>query len=552
MRVVGYCRFSSEGQRDGYSIEAQKRAIEEYCEREQYTLLDWYVDEARSGTSDNREAFQSMIADSGSKRFQAVIVHKLDRFARDRYDSAVYKKKLKDHGVRLLSVLEPLDDSPESVMMESVLEGMAEYYSRNLSREVLKGKRIAAKKAQHQGGITPYGLYVQDDMTYGVVAEEAAVIRDIFSKVIAGYSLGAISRHLQSLGIRNRNHNFMTSNFISKLVSNPMYKGQYVYGKRSKKDTWVVVDDAIEAIVDSDIYDRANAIAAERIKKYRSMTKPISRNKGDDYILTGLLQCGICGSHLYGFHSHKSYKSAGGASREYSAKFYRCAKKTTHDGTLDNHAGRCSFKNVKKEDLEDFVFKAIESVIFSDVSLDAIVTKIKARLQERMNKDQDASGIEREIEKLKRHQDRLLDLYLDGALDIPSYNARKAELATTLDFYFDKLKKSLTMAPEVLTVDLIKSMLGQFLNSPQADSLEYKKMLLASFIDSIVIDNENVVIYFKFELPNTQSGELSFVRNSVTVSTCEGLRTKFIIRALYPIDTIWTLQMSDVSISIQM
>src|SRR5690554_2580811 len=98
MRAVAYCRFSSEQQRDGYSIEAQKRAIDDYCAREGYTLIDYYVDEARSATNDDRAAFQAMIADSSSKRFQAVIVHKLDRFARDRYDSAIYKKKLKDNG----------------------------------------------------------------------------------------------------------------------------------------------------------------------------------------------------------------------------------------------------------------------------------------------------------------------------------------------------------------------------------------------------------------------------------------------------------------------
>ena len=121
MAVVGYCRFSSEAQRDGYSIEAQVRAITEWAQREGHVIRDFYIDEARSGTSDNRESFQRMISDASTGTFKAVVVHKLDRFARDRYDSAVYRHKLKEHGIRVISVLEPLDDSPESIMMEAVL-----------------------------------------------------------------------------------------------------------------------------------------------------------------------------------------------------------------------------------------------------------------------------------------------------------------------------------------------------------------------------------------------------------------------------------------------
>lgn len=131
MDCVGYCRFSSEGQRDGYSIDAQIRAIKEWASREGHVVKKFYIDEARTGTNDNRDEFQQMIADAATGTFQAVVVHKLDRFARDRYDSAVYRHKLKAHGVRVVSVLEPLDDSPESVMMEAVLEGFEQSNGHN-------------------------------------------------------------------------------------------------------------------------------------------------------------------------------------------------------------------------------------------------------------------------------------------------------------------------------------------------------------------------------------------------------------------------------------
>ena len=149
--VVAYARFSSDNQREE-SIDAQLRAIRSYCDQKDYILLDTYVDEARSATTDDRPSFQRMVRDAAAGNFSAVIVHKLDRFSRNRYDSAIYKKQLRDHGVRVESVLEHLDDSPESVILESLLEGMSEYYSKNLAREVRKGQNENALKCRHNGG----------------------------------------------------------------------------------------------------------------------------------------------------------------------------------------------------------------------------------------------------------------------------------------------------------------------------------------------------------------------------------------------------------------
>ena len=163
--VVAYARFSSDNQREE-SIDAQLRAIRQYCQQHDYILLDTYVDEARSATTDDRPAFQQMVKDSASGDWSAVIVHKLDRFSRNRYDSAIYKKQLKDNGVHVESVLERLDDSPESVILESLLEGMSEYYSKNLAREVMKGKHETALQCKHNGGQPPYGLMGKKDGTY--------------------------------------------------------------------------------------------------------------------------------------------------------------------------------------------------------------------------------------------------------------------------------------------------------------------------------------------------------------------------------------------------
>lgn len=550
MRVAAYCRYSSEGQRDGYSIEAQRKAIEDYCDREGHTVVEYYIDEAKTGTNDDRYEFQAMIAAASSKKFQAVIVHKLDRFARDRYDSAVYKKKLKDNGIRLISVLEPLDDSPESIMMESVLEGMAEYYSKNLAREVLKGKRVAAQKALHPGGMAPYGFKVNKDQQYELVPEETAVVRDIFAKADSGYSFAAIARYLKDSGIKNRQGSPISTGWISRLISNPLYMGQYVFGRRSKSGETIVVDDAVEAAVTKEVFDRVNELSQERIEKFKRKA-PVAKNKGDDYVLTGYAYCGHCGSHLYGFMSRKQYKNASGGSKEYMSKFYRCARKVPREISTGRTEG-CCFKNIRKESLEEFIFRSIENILFSHESLLLIVTDVKARLLERLKSKTDAAAIEREITKIKNQQQRLLDLYLDGSLDIPVYNSRKAELASQLEFYSDKLSRASVIDPDAITFEFVKSRIATFLESAKADSTDYQKLLLSSFVDSIVVDNEKIVIYFKFPVPPLNSDDPSFVRNRTTASACDTLRTELLIRAEFPLDSIWVPELlTQVQLSIQ-
>ena len=155
-RVALYARFSSDNQR-AESIDAQIRAMKKYCQENHYLIVETYVDEAKSATSDKRPAFQQMIKDSDKKLFDVLLVHKLDRFSRNRYDSAMYKNRLKRNGVTVFSVLEKLNDSPESVIMESLLEGMSEYYSKNLSREVMQGLNENALKCKHTGGKPPLG-----------------------------------------------------------------------------------------------------------------------------------------------------------------------------------------------------------------------------------------------------------------------------------------------------------------------------------------------------------------------------------------------------------
>ena len=183
MKAASYCRYSSDNQREE-SIQAQSRAIKEYANKEKIQIVKIYTDEARSATTDNRPGFLQMIKDSEMRIFDLVLVHKLDRFARNRYDSAFYKRELKQNGVKLKSVLENLDDSPESIILESVLEGMNEYYSANLSREVMKGMKETALQCKHTGGKPPLGYDVAKDKTYVINEQEINMMVDVAKESI--------------------------------------------------------------------------------------------------------------------------------------------------------------------------------------------------------------------------------------------------------------------------------------------------------------------------------------------------------------------------------
>lgn len=202
-KAVAYARFSSDNQREE-SIDAQLRAIEEYASRNDILLIDTYVDQAKSATTDNRPSFQKMIKASDNKDFDYVIVHKLDRFSRDRYDSAIYKRKLKLNGVNVLSVLENLDNSPESVILESVLEGMNEYYSKNLAREVKKGLRENALKCKFNGGIPPLGYDVDENKELVINEHEAGAVRLIFDSYLTGHGYSQIIDALNELGYKTK------------------------------------------------------------------------------------------------------------------------------------------------------------------------------------------------------------------------------------------------------------------------------------------------------------------------------------------------------------
>lgn len=164
MNAVIYARYSSDNQREE-SIEGQLRECKEYADQNGITVVRTYIDRALSAKTDSRPQFQQMIHDSATHTFEAVLVWKLDRFSRNRYDSAHYKRILKNNRVHVVSVTEPISNTPEGIMLESLLEGMAEYYSAELAEKVSRGHKENALKAKFNGGRCRWAIALTASIT---------------------------------------------------------------------------------------------------------------------------------------------------------------------------------------------------------------------------------------------------------------------------------------------------------------------------------------------------------------------------------------------------
>ena len=228
MNVVIYARFSSHNQHET-SIEGQLKECYEYARRNGYTVIDTYIDRAISGTTDNRPEFLRMIDDSNKKLFRFVLVYQLDRFARNRYDSAMYKAKLKKNGVRVLSAKENITDDASGILIEGVLESMAEYYSAELSQKIKRGMTLNAEKCLYTGGGVPLGYKVNPDKTFAIDETAAFYIRKIYEMYANGSTVAQINEYLNAQQIKTVRGGAFNKNSLHQILKNKRYIGYYTF-----------------------------------------------------------------------------------------------------------------------------------------------------------------------------------------------------------------------------------------------------------------------------------------------------------------------------------
>ena len=256
MKAVIYARYSSDNQREE-SIEGQIRECKEFARRKGYTVVKIYADRAISGKkADNRPEFMQMIADSKQKLFDTVIVWKIDRFSRDKYDSVYYKHELKKNNVSVISATEPIDDSPEGQLMESIFEGFSVYYIKDLSMKVSRGMTDNVLKGKSIGGVRTYGYMIDENKNFQPEPKESLIVADIFMRYASGESTKSIVASLHEQGLKNHHGKPFAYNFITNMLKNRRYLGEYRF-----RDT--VVENAFIPLIDKKIFDKCQKRLAE-------------------------------------------------------------------------------------------------------------------------------------------------------------------------------------------------------------------------------------------------------------------------------------------------
>ena len=221
--AVIYARYSCDAQTE-QSIEGQLHVCKEYAEKNDLLVVDEYIDRATTGTNDNRAAFQQMLADSKRRQWSVVIVYKLDRFARNMYESVINRKKLSDNGVGLVSAMENIPDTPEGKLFQAVIEGFNEYYSEDLRQKVNRGLRESWIKGNATGGIPPFG-YVIKDKKYVIDETEADAVREIFRKYAQGFKANSIANDLKERNVRRKNGKYIDQKYVYVILHDKRYTG---------------------------------------------------------------------------------------------------------------------------------------------------------------------------------------------------------------------------------------------------------------------------------------------------------------------------------------
>ena len=286
MTAVIYARYSSDNQREE-SIEGQIRECTAYANRSGIRVVDTYIDRALSAKTDNRPQFQKMISDSSEGYFDAVLVWKLDRFARNRYDSAHYKNILKKNNVRVMSATETISQGAEGILLESMLEGMAEYYSAELSEKITRGLTENALKCKFNGGTRTIGYSINSEQRYEIDKDEAPLVLEAFKLYVSGKTMQEVTDIINEKGLRTARGQKLTLSVTQRMLQNRKYIGEYRYSGH-------VIESGIPQIVPKDLFERAQRTLVNNKKA------PARHKASDDYLLTTKIFCGDCGSLMVG------------------------------------------------------------------------------------------------------------------------------------------------------------------------------------------------------------------------------------------------------------
>ena len=461
---VIYARYSSHAQRD-VSIEQQVADCEAYARLHNLRVVKVYADRALSGTSDKRPQFQQLLRDAAHGRWSYVLTWKVDRFARNRYDSATYKFRLKRHGVRVIYAKESIPEGPEGILLESVLEGSAEYYSANLSQNIRRGMRFNALNCKVNNGSLPFGYRKGEDGRFAVDEAEAEIVREIFRRVAEGVPFVEIQNDLNGRGIRTKRGGLWGKNSFHRLLKNEAYIGVYSYSD-------VRVEGGVPAIVDK-------ALFLEVDRRLKTKKNPQGRHRENgEYMLTGKLFCGLCGSPMVGV--------AGTGRHGERHHYYVCQKRRREHG--------CPKQNVGRDWLEREVVRGALDFILQPEVIQWVADRVM-EYQERESNSAVLLGLRDQLAENEKATGNVLKA-IEAGIITASTKGRLLELEAEAARLRDAIsleEASLTRVERDFVVYWIERFRGG-----KIEDAAFRRRVIDSFVNAVYLWDDHIRIAFNY------------------------------------------------------
>lgn len=446
MKAVIYARYSSDKQTE-QSIEGQLRVCYDFAERNGYSIIHEYIDRAVTGKFDNRAQFQKMLEDSKKQNFEAILVYKFDRFARNRYDSAVYKRTLRSRGIKVISAMEFISDGPEGILLESMLEGWAEYFSADLAQKVKRGMRESVYKGHFIGGRIPYGFNIVNKR-YEINEAEAEVVRRTYEMFLSGKTIKEISTCFNSEHLTNKKGQPFTHHQIYDLLTRPIYIGKLVA-------CGIEVENVVTPIISKERFMRAQQLLD---------LNPKIKSKGD-FLLNGKIFCGKCGKAMTG-------TSGTGRSKIYY--YYECKPERI---------------TIKKELIEDLVYDTIKNFLDNAERSSTLAVNIDKYINE--TKEADASDvIKARLKVIDKEIANITNAILRGIIndEIKRKNEELTEEKCQLEYELTQIERD---PFNKLTGQNVVAMLKELSQSQETMD---KALLIRSVLHKVIINERKAII----------------------------------------------------------
>jgi site-specific DNA recombinase len=509
-RAAIYARVSSDRQDVDLSISAQLRSLREYAAKNNLVVVREFVDEAESGRTSARPAFRGMIslAKLKQKPFEVILVWKLNRFARNREDSIIYKSLLRRQGIQVISINELLEPTPAGRMLEGIIEVLDEFYSANLAQDVTRGMRESASRGYFSGGKPPYGYNISKvrdghKMRSTLVPNTvtAPVIRRMFEECQSGKGTREIARGLDSDGITTPNGKRWVGTAVLRILYNEAYIGTLVWGKRSGEDP-VKVENAWPPLIDKDTFSKVNSFLKSRSPKIVHPRRTVS-----EYLFSGLMKCGTCGGAMSG-HSAKSGQFF----------YYRCSNASKRG------AKACPGRWIPKSWIESFIIEKIRNCILSDDNILELVQLTTEDIEESLGTErQTLHMIEKQVADVDMRLEHLYDALETRSFSVEELAPRIKKLQSKrADLMAKKYQAEGDLQSDIVTVpdlQIVQDYVDDLKTLLDSSPIVEQRTFLKTFIEGIEMRENDFTIDFTLPMPpnNLKSevfGVLPFDTNS--------------------------------------